>query len=143
MSTEKLYSPELLALTLELAQWPAMENLPLHAEVRAPTCGSTLAVDLALDDAGYICTLGLRVRACAVGQAAAVLFARNALGKDRANLQSTYERLEGWLEGEAPLPAWPGLDMIAAAREYSARHGAIMLPWKAAISALSTEPAAS
>jgi NifU-like protein involved in Fe-S cluster formation len=143
MSAEKLYTPELLALTLELAQWPAMENLPLHADARSATCGSTLALDLALDDSDHITTLGLRVRACAVGQAAAALFARKAIGTDIAALLGAHDRIEGWLEGEAPLPDWPGLELIATAREYPARHGAIMLPWKAAISALSSTPAAS
>lgn len=143
MGAERLYTPELLALTLELARWPAMENLPLHGEARAPTCGSTLALDLALDDEGRIDTLGLRVRACAVGQASAALFARHALGTDLTTLQGVHDRIEGWLEGEAPLPEWPGLAMLEPARSYSARHGAIMLPWKAAIAALSSAPAAS
>ena len=143
MSAERLYTPELLALTLELAQWPAMENLPLHGEARAPTCGSTLALDLALDDSGRVETLGLRVRACAVGQAAAALFARHAKGCDLAMLQNEQDRIEGWLDGEAPLPEWPGLSMLEPARHYTARHGAIMLPWKAAIAALSSAPAAS
>lgn len=143
MAAERLYTPELLALTLELAQWPAMENLPLHAEARAPTCGSTLALDLALDLGGRIETLGLRVRACAVGQAAAALFARHALGCDLAALQGVHDRIEGWLDGEAPLPDWPGLAMLEPARLYPARHGAMLLPWKAAIAALSSAPAAS
>jgi NifU-like protein involved in Fe-S cluster formation len=143
MTAARLYTPELLALTLELARWPAMENAPLHGEARAPTCGSTLALDLALDDTGRIGTLGLRVRACAVGQAAAALFARHALGGDLASLQAMHDRIEGWLDGEAPLPDWPGLAMLDAARSYPARHGAILLPWKAAITVLSSARAAS
>lgn len=143
LSAERLYTPELLALTLELAQWPAMENLPLHGEARAATCGSTLALDLDLDDAGRIATLGLRVRACAVGQAAATLFARHAKGCDLATLQSVHDRIEGWLDGEGPLPDWPGLAMLEPARQFPARHGAILLPWKSAIAALSSAPAAS
>lgn len=143
VAAERLYTPEMLALTLELAQWPAMENLPLHGDARAPTCGSTLALDLALDQAGRIDTLGLRVRACAVGQASAALFARHAKGCDLATLQAMHDRIEGWLDGEAPLPDWPGLAMLEPARHYPARHGAIMLPWKGAIAALSSAPAAS
>lgn len=143
VSAERLYTPELLGLTLELAQWPAMENLPLHSEARASTCGSTLGLDLAVDDAGRIETLGLRVRACAVGQAAAALFARRAKGCDLAALQGVHDRIEGWLEGEGPLPDWPGLAMLEPARQFPARHGAMLLPWKAAIAALSSAPAAS
>jgi NifU-like protein involved in Fe-S cluster formation len=34
------------------------------------------------------------------------------------------------------MPDWPGIDLIAVARDYPARHGAIMLAWEAALSAL-------
>ena len=37
MSVAKLYTPELLALTVELANWPPMENLPLHGSARSTT----------------------------------------------------------------------------------------------------------
>ncbi len=143
MSVARLYTPQLLGLTVELAAWPPMENLPLHGSARSPTCGSTLGIDLALDPAGAIDTLGLRVRACAVGQAAAAIFARHAVGKDLAAITSAHDRIGGWLDAEAPIADWPDLGLLAAAREFPGRHGAILLPWKAAIAALSTGPAAS
>jgi NifU-like protein involved in Fe-S cluster formation len=143
MSVARLYTPELLALTVELAGWPPMENLPLHGEARSATCGSTLRIDLELDETGRICTLGMRVRACAVGQAAAAIFARHAKGHDAAAIAAAHDRIEGWLEGEAPIADWPDLVLLEAAREFPGRHGAILLSWKAANAALSTGPAAS
>lgn len=143
MSVARLYTPQLLGLTVELAAWPPMENLPLHGSARSPTCGSTLGIDLALDPAGAIDTLGLRVRACAVGQAAAAIFARHAVGKDLAAIASAHDRIGGWLDAEALIADWPDLGLLAAAREFPGRHGAILLPWKAAIAALSTGAAAS
>ena len=45
--------------------------------------------------------------------------------------------LRDWLVQEtAPQPGWPGLDALAAARAYPARHGAILLAWRAALEAL-------
>lgn len=143
MSTEKLYTRDVLALTVELANWPAIENLPLHGEARSPTCGSSLALDLALDPLGKIETIGMRVRACAVGQAAAAIFARHAKDLDLAAIRAAHDRIEGWLDGEAPIADWPDLQMLDQARDYPARHGAIILPWKAAKEALSSAPAAS
>lgn len=143
MSTTRLYTPQVLALTVELADCPPMESLPLHGDARAATCGSTLGLDIALDQSGRIDTLGLRVRACAIGQAAAAIFARHAKGCDLACLTAMHDRIEGWLEGEAPIADWPDLALLEAARNYPARHGAILLPWKAAIAALSSAPAAS
>jgi len=147
MSAEKLYTPQLLAAAVELAGWPPLDNAPLHGAARAPACGSSLGVDLVLDAAGRIESLGLRARACAVGQAAAAVFARHARGRDLAQIRSAHDRLAVWLENAglndagpegAPAPDWPDLATIAPARAYHARHGAMLLPWKAALAALSS-----
>ena len=143
MSAEKLYTPEVLALTVELAQWPPDETLGLRGEARSATCGSTLAMDLATAPDGTVAAIGVRVRACAIGQAAAAVFARHAAGCDLAQITAIQERLEAWLEGEAPMPEWPDLQLLERARDYPGRHGAIMLPWKAAIAALSSAPVKS
>ena len=143
MSAASLYTPELLALAVELANVPPLDSADTAAEARSPTCGSTLAVDLTLDATARIDRIGMRVRACAVGQAAAAIFARHAVGRDRAAIAATVDALEAWLANDGPQPDWPDLALIAPAREYPGRHGAILLPWKAALAALSTVPAAS
>jgi len=141
MSAARLYTPELLALAVELARWPRLGEAAQHGEARSPTCGSTLAIDLALDAGGRIERLGMTVRACAVGQASAAIFARGAEGRSAVDLGETLAGLDAWLAG-GELPGWPGLATIEPARAYPARHGAMLLPWKAALAALSsTAPA--
>jgi len=142
VSSAKLYTPELLGLAVELARHPLDASLPHVGEARSPACGSTLAVGLALDPAGSIERIGLRARACAVGQAAAAIFARHAPGRDAAQIDAAHLATQAWLEGEGALPDWPDLALIEPARAFPARHGAILLPWKAAACALSTVPAA-
>lgn len=137
-AAERLYTPELLAAAVELADWPPLEGADAHGEARSPTCGSTLAMDLALDDTGRIERLGMRVRACAVGQGAAAVFARHAVGRERTEIERALASLEAWLEEQGPAPDWPGLGLVAAARDFPARHGAMLLPWRAALAALST-----
>lgn len=132
-----LYTPEVLALATGLAAFPLQADLPLVGNARAPVCGSTIAIGLALDGAGRIERLGMKVQACAIGQAAAALFAKGAAQCTAPEIAAALAGLEVWLGGEAGLPDWPGLEVIAAARAYPARHGAILLPWKAAIAALS------
>jgi len=138
MSAARLYTPELLGLAVDLARWPRLGGAPLHAEARSPTCGSTLAMDLEVDAVGRIGALGMVVRACAVGQASAAVFARHAQGRDLGELAEALERLEDWLAGQGEAPDWPGLTPLEPARAYPARHGAMLLPWKAALAALST-----
>lgn len=137
-SAAALYTPEVLALATSLAAYPLNPDLALRASARSPTCGSTIEVGLALDADGTIARLGLRAQACAVGQAAAAIFARAAPGMGRDDLATALRGLESWLGGEGDLPGWPGLAAIAAGRAYPARHGAMLLAWKAALDALPT-----
>ena len=137
----RLYTPELLAAAVELAQYPPLGAAALHGEARAKTCGSTLTLDLITLPDGRIDRLGMRVRACAVGQASAALFARHAPGLKQGEIEAAHDAMTVWLAHNAPQPDWPGLDLIAPARDYPARHGAMLLPWKAAMAALSSAPA--
>lgn len=135
-SAAVLYTPEVLALATSLAQFPLDANLPLRGSARSPACGSTLELGLILDEQGRIARVGLKAHACAVGQAAAAIFAAAAPGRTRDDLISAVAELEAWLGGNATVPAWPGLDALAAASTYPARRGAILLAWRAALGAL-------
>ncbi|MCP5396789.1 MAG: iron-sulfur cluster assembly scaffold protein [Sphingomonadaceae bacterium] len=136
-STAKLYTPEVLALAVKLAHYPPDPSLPLTGEARSRSCGSSIIIYLAVDANQKIKHIGMQAAACAIGQASAAIFADHAPGMDFAELSDSLAATEAWLAGEGPMPVWPGLDLIAPAREHPARHGAILLPWKAALDALS------
>ncbi len=138
MSAERLYTPEMLGAAVELASYPPLPSANAEGAARAPACGSTLDLSLLLDGDARIAQVGMKVRACAVGQAAAAVFARNAAGRSDAEIRQTHDSLVAWLEEGGPLPDWPGLSLIAPARDYRGRHGAMLLPWKAALAALSS-----
>ena len=122
-------------MATSLADYPLSADLPLRGSARAPTCGSTIELGLALDAAGKITSAGMHAQACAIGQAAAAIFAAAAPGKNRREIESSVTGIEQWLAGGA-LPHWAGMAAIAAARDYPARHGAILLAWRAALVAL-------
>jgi NifU-like protein involved in Fe-S cluster formation len=90
-----------------------------------------------LDDEGRIQDTGLQVAACAVGQAAAALFANSARGHDVREIAEARGAIAAWLDGAGPSPEWPGIEVLDPARAHSARHGAVMLAWDAALAALS------
>jgi NifU-like protein involved in Fe-S cluster formation len=133
----KLYSPVLLGLATGLSRFPLTEDLPLRAEARSRSCGSVIALGLALDEAGAVARIGMQVSACAIGQASAALLAEGAGDTDPVTIQHTGEALAAWLAGAGDLPAWPGIEALAPALEHPGRHGALLLPWKAASEALS------
>ena len=138
---EKLYTPELLGLTVSLADIPLDDSLPLRGSARSRSCGSTLDAGFMTDGEGRVERLGLRVRACAVGQAAAAIFAQGARGVSLADIEAAHSALAAWLAERGEMPEWPGIEALSEARAYPGRHGAIMLPWSAAIDALSSTSA--
>lgn len=140
--TARLYTPAVLALATGLAAYPLADDLPLKAEARSRTCGSEVALGLALAADGTIARIGMQVRACAIGQASAALLAQDAQGRAPEALAATLGALESWLAGEGALPDWPGLDLLEPARAHPARHSALLLPWTAARKALSSSVAA-
>ena len=137
MSATKLYTAEVLGLAVELAAFPPIADPSVEGEARASACGSTLRLGQRLDAGRRIEGLGLQVRACAIGQAAAALFARDAIGRDADTIVAAHDGIARWLAGEAALPDWRNLAILEPARAYPGRHGAILLPWRAAVSALS------
>ena len=132
MATAALYTPEVLELATSLSRYPLDESLPIRGEARSRACGSTILLGLELDDAGRVAKLGLQSRACAIGQAAAAIFAGHAVGRSAAEIAAAGKALSDWLSGEGPLPKWPGIAALDRARDYTGRHDAIMLAWQAA-----------
>ena len=114
---------------------PHLGRLPgaeASVEKRAPVCGSSIIVDVALDGEGRLAALGQEVKACAFGQASAALMGAHASGRSPAELADARDALAAWLAGNNETPgAWPGLEVLAPARRLTARHGAILLPFQA------------
>lgn len=138
----KLYTTQLLALAAELAHYPIEDQLTHRAEARSRTCGSVIEVGLALDDRGAVCQAGAFVNACAIGQSSAAIFASAASGRPASDFVAALQQIEQWLSSDGPLPQWPRFEALAAAKDHPGRHGALLLPWNAAASALSTSAAA-
>ncbi|MFM7379237.1 MAG: iron-sulfur cluster assembly scaffold protein [Erythrobacter sp.] len=133
----RLYSPALLGLATGLADYPLTDDFPLRAEARSRSCGSVIVIGLAQDDDGGIARIGMQVSACAIGQASAALLAEGAAGRDPDSIDAVANGLERWLAGEGALPDWPGIEALAPALGHPGRHGALLMPWTAARTALS------
>lgn len=139
MASETLYTPDILGLATGLAEYPWSDDLPLRADARSKSCGSAISLAAAVDESGAITKVGVKSQACAIGQAAAALFANSATGAQLSGIEDTLDALELWLAGGGPVPDWPGIVILDKARAYPARHGAIKLPWQAATRLLSSE----
>lgn len=139
MSATVLYTPDVLSLAVELSRFPWNDELPLKGEARSKSCGSTIALGLDIDAEGVIIGVGVRSQACAIGQAAAAIFAKAVIGMEAPAVVDAGKAVANWLGGQGGLPEWRGLSRIAAARDYPARHGAVLLPWNAAMQVLPSD----
>jgi NifU-like protein involved in Fe-S cluster formation len=130
-----LYSPELLGMATELAAVPFDTQAPVHGHARSRSCGSV--IDLSSSSGDEMRTIGLKVTACAVGQASAAIFAAEAEGMNAATIVDTLAALQDWLAGKRDSAFLARLETLEPARPHAGRHEAILLPWRAALDALS------
>ncbi len=133
----KLYSQRILALAADI---PHAERLPAptaSAKRRSPLCGSTVTVDVVVDD-GRIAEFGQDVKACALGQAAASVVGANAIGRTRAEIERARDELRALLKEDGPTPTAPfdGLEVLRPARDYKNRHASILLALEATADAM-------
>jgi NifU-like protein involved in Fe-S cluster formation len=131
-----LYTTEILRLAASLPEPRDLERIDGVAEQRSPTCGSTIKLQVQLDEAGRVEAMSQQVHACAFGQASAALVSAGANGRTFDEVSSAMAQIEGWLNGGEILPAWPGISALSPARSRTSRHGAILLPFKALLAAM-------
>lgn len=127
-----LYNAEILRLAAGIPYQERLAAADASVEKRSPVCGSRVVVDVRSDDTGRIEALGLKVNACALGQASAALMARHAIGKAPGELEAARAALADFLAGGRSDPGdWPGLEILAPAVPHSARHPSIRLAFEA------------
>ena len=131
-----LYTREILRLAAtipHLARFDEFEGV----ELRSPTCGAKHRAAVMLDEAGRVAAITQAVEACAFGQAAAALMGAGAAAKTADEVRAALAGIERWLNGDdAAVTAWAGLAVLDPARSRTARHGAILLPFRALLAAI-------
>ena len=105
------------------------------ATVDNPLCGDRVTVDVALAAPARLARIGHVVRGCVLCEAAAVLMAELAPGRELAQLQRLEAGVEAALRDGAPFP-WPELAMFAPVRDARSRHRCVGLPFEALAAAL-------
>jgi NifU-like protein involved in Fe-S cluster formation len=133
----KLYSQRILALASDIPHAARLAEPQVSARRRSPLCGSTVTVDLNLEE-GRISAFGQDVKACALGQAAAAVLGRSVIGCSRAQIASARDQLAAMLKAGGPVPDAPfeGFEVLLPARDYKNRHASILLALEATLDAI-------
>ena len=133
----EIYSNALLQLAADIPHAERLASPHASATKVSRICGSELTVDLIFDEGGRIADLGMDVSACALGQASASVFAKNALGADRSEVETARDQLKAMLKDGGPVPSgrFSELAVLQPAAGYRQRHGSILLAFDAACEA--------
>ncbi|WP_375690591.1 iron-sulfur cluster assembly scaffold protein [Pseudooceanicola sp. LIPI14-2-Ac024] len=133
----KLYSNRILALAADIPRQDRLDAPDATVKRRAPLCGSTVTVDLKVED-GKIADYGQEVRACALGQAAASVVGSAIVGCTPDQVVAARDALKAMLKDDGPTPPAPfeGLEVLRPAQDYRNRHASILLSLEAACEAL-------
>jgi NifU-like protein involved in Fe-S cluster formation len=141
--TAPLYNRDILRLAAHIPHLGPLDGAQARVERRSMVCGSRVVVEVRLNETGRVAAIGQEVRACALGQASAALMGAHAAGRDAAELARARDALAAFLKGERDDPGdWPGIETLAAARPYPARHPSILLPFEAVAEAAALAGAA-
>jgi NifU-like protein involved in Fe-S cluster formation len=132
-----LYTTEILRLAASLQEMRELEREDGRAELRSPTCGSRITMAVQLDEDRRVTMISQQVHACAFGQASAALVQQYAIGRAHDEVANALVTLSRWLAQEQDEACdWPGIAALEPARPRKARHGAILLPFRALLAAI-------
>lgn len=102
-------------------------------------CGSTVNVDLRLDEAGErVTAIAVDPKACALGQAATSILAEHAVGATVAEIVAARDALRAMLKEGGPPPDgrfWE-LRHLEPVTDYPPRHASTLLAFDAAVAAI-------
>ena len=133
----KLYSGRILELAADIPLTDRLASPQASVKKRSPLCGSTVTVDLNMED-GRISGFGQDVKACALGQAAAAVLGGQVLGRSRAEIDLARDQLRDMLKSDGPVPAAPfdGFEVLLPAKDFRNRHASILLAIEATSEAM-------
>ena len=133
----KLYSTRILALAADIPHRGQLEAPDARIKRRSPLCGSTVSVDLSIED-GQISEFAQDVKACALGQAAAAVVGAAVIGRTRDEIEAARDQLRAMLKSDGAVPDAPfdGLEVLLPAKDYKNRHASIMLALEATAEAM-------
>ena len=132
-----LYSSRILGLAADIPHTDRLDAPQASVKKRSPLCGSTVTVDISVQD-GVVTAYGQDVKACALGQAAASVVGAAIVGATVDQVRRARDELHTMLKSDGPVPSVPfsGLEVLLPAKEYKNRHASILLSLEASVAAI-------
>ena len=134
---DAIYNKKILEFAGNIPYLERLTAPQASAKAHSKLCGSTIEVDVVMEE-GKVTEFGQLVNACALGQAASSVVARNIIGADAEELRVLRGTMQAMLRenGEPPTGRWDDLKYLEAVRDYPARHASTLLVFDAVVDAV-------
>lgn len=132
-----LYNDRILELAAAIPPARRLDHPDASASAHSKLCGSTITVDLTLDD-DRISDYGQTVKACLLGQASASVVAAHIVGSSIDEVRRVAGEMRRMLKENGPPPEgkWADLGVLQPVREVKGRHASTLLAFEAILRAL-------
>lgn len=140
---DEIYNPRILELAANIPLASRLEHAQASATAHSKLCGSTVSVDLIMDE-DVVTGYGQSVKACLLGQAASSIMARNIIGASSEELRKAGTQMRAMLKEDGPPPngKWKDLEILEPVRDFKARHASTLLVFDAVEEAIAKIEAA-
>lgn len=134
---DDVYNSKILEFAGNIPRTGRLEAPDASAKAHSKLCGSTVVVDLKLDD-GKVSDFAHDVKACALGQASSSVMARNIIGATPDELRAVRQAMVAMLKENGPPPTgrFEDLKYLEPVRDYRARHASTLLTFDAVVDCL-------
>lgn len=133
----EVYNKRILELAADIPHIGTLKDPDARAQEHSPLCGSKVSVEIKATQ-GVVTDFAHEVQACALGQAASSIMARNVIGSDLTELEQVLAAVEHMLAtGELDIDEkWKDLEVLKPVKDFKQRHGSTLLTFKAVVAAL-------
>lgn len=134
---DDVYNSKLLQFAGNIDRVGALESPDASAKAVSKLCGSTVSIDLKMDD-GKVSDYAQQVKACALGQATSSIVAQNIIGAAGDEIRLAHKQMTAMLkeDGEPPSGRFEDLKYLRPVKDYKARHASTLLVLDALVDAL-------
>jgi NifU-like protein involved in Fe-S cluster formation len=131
---DDIYNSKILELAAAIPRTGRLVAPAGHGEAHSKLCGSTVSVDIGLDESGETITaFAQNVKACLLGQASASIVGREVVGTRVEELREVAAATRRMLKENGPPPSgrWSDLGLLEPVRDYRHRHASTLLVFDA------------
>lgn len=139
-----IYNRQILDLAGNIPRQGRLSAPSATAKAHSKLCGSTVIVDLLMDN-GKVVDFAHDVKACALGQAAASIMARHVIGSTAPELRSLRDQVRAMLKenGAPPAGKWAEIAVLESVRDFKSRHASTLLTFEATLDCVNQIEAAT